>query len=317
MDFRFDEYMKLVKLANPNYGRLLSSSLHGLTTYLKDHANRADPEKVISLIDGIRADRRRKYKDALTYVGMAALKQNLLASLDAQQLSRLYRRSSFTEKVMDDILIKFRSPANWKRCEPRLVVQLKLEHRTCQAVQLQVAKLHKDLGTGFGTYFDAYILEEKEFNAGGEKDPCTRAARWVCSASNTINENRVTQIKKFLENAVRDSLNVCTMDGVDKVHCQIVGDVGKRYRTATPGSFFPSDKGGRALFVQAVARIAKEKVNRDLGCYLFGAVIRCHPFVDGNGRVARTLFAICQLQDRMSFEPITVEGEDKLLGFKK
>ncbi len=70
----------------------------------------------------------------------------------------------------------------------------------------------------------------------------------------------------------------------------------------------------------AITELAKKNLggpNRDwthVAGYLFGTLIRCHGYVDGNGRTARAAYALALLKGKVPFKAITPAGETALHG---
>ncbi|NIO02193.1 MAG: hypothetical protein GTO42_08630 [Candidatus Latescibacteria bacterium] len=320
MKFDFEEYMRLVRRKNPRYEKILRSSLHDLTGYLKKSGGSLTTSDVIRNFDKIVEEKRLKYEDALSYMGKIVIEQDLIGAPEVRPLIGAYGRNT-TAKVIHDLV------ENYSRDIPGLGIEksrkliaglLTLEAKNVKAVQKSVASMKGMLrGKGFRHLFDAYTLDEKKFNPGNDKRHHHRAALWICSASNTLGASKVGVISEFLKKAVRARKTIRSMKDVDHLYREIVLKIkapDRKYRCPFMGSPLTSDKGGHALLEKAVSSVARSRMTSDLGCYLFGATIRCHGFTDGNGRIARALFALCQLRATGSFQPLSRQGEDKITG---
>ncbi|TMU73959.1 hypothetical protein FGA82_22075 [Pseudomonas fluorescens] len=102
----------------------------------------------------------------------------------------------------------------------------------------------------------------------------------------------------------------------DGVYQPAVGQVERVFRSSSDPLFMGSDV-ARVGFIKALDAI-KTKVQArqvDAGEALFGALVRYHPFGDGNGRTARTLYALAQLnKQEATFKALTPLAEDLLSG---
>lgn len=321
MPFVFNSYMQKITRKNPNYGRIIRSSLHNLTEYLRTHGARSNWNQVITLIDRISQKKRLKYADAINYAGGFAVKESLLAGVESLP-SRTLIGADPTRAVVGDILLNY--PSLIARRGAAGVKQsfagfLTFDLHNCQAVRTHVTGLWQRLGTnGFKDIFNRYELKETEFNPRQTRDHYQRAALWICGSSMSFDATRLEAVNNGIRHAVLRRTNIRTMQGIQQVYDRIVtasGTVTQPRRPPVLGSPLTSDKAGRALMETAIARIPNNHTySRDLACYLLGTIIRCHGYIDGNGRIGRAVFVICQMRTSGSFIAISKEGEDLLTG---
>ena len=149
----------------------------------------------------------------------------------------------------------------------------------------------------------------------------TKAARWVCHASNSLGPANVPAIQATLQEIERVATSLTTVDGWTAINTSVnMGAVpGARRGIDTGGGQLPSPESGRTLLgkaAQHVTGFAPANANQwqDLACYLLGAVIRSHGCTDGNGRTARALYATCFIRGAVPFVAPTIAFENTLSG---
>ncbi|MDE1237346.1 Fic family protein [Vibrio aestuarianus] len=155
-------------------------------------------------------------------------------------------------------------------------------------------------------------------NFSGE--PTRDAADWISQKSRsnkTTNEFQlqVSRVQSaLLKYKDADLLNIQTICDIrDAVYAPTQGDSPRNFRSSNDPVFMGSDI-GRAGFEKALHEIRdKGLTGPELADTLFLAVISYHPFGDGNGRTARTLYALASLQNgEKNFAALSKEGENLL-----
>jgi hypothetical protein len=149
------------------------------------------------------------------------------------------------------------------------------------------------------------------------------AANWITGNSRSaVDSGAVSELQGRIRNALSqnrqaDLMNIQTIDRLHGVVYQpAAGQVERVFRSSSDPLFMGSDV-ARAGFSKALDLI-KVKVQAgqlDAGEALFGALVRYHPYGDGNGRTARTLYALAQLnKQEATFKALTPLAEDMLSG---
>ncbi|KVZ90856.1 hypothetical protein WL22_23345 [Burkholderia ubonensis] len=149
--------------------------------------------------------------------------------------------------------------------------------------------------------------------------PEEAAARWIISRSKTASGamNAAASIRNALTQYRRaDLLDIRTLDSIhEAVYLPPPGQQARTFRSSSDPKFIGSDI-ARAGFERALndIRLKVQAGNVDLGEALYAAINRYHPYGDGNGRTARTVYALAQLkqQDRLTFMALTRHAEDML-----
>ncbi|MGR3753711.1 Fic family protein [Edwardsiella anguillarum] len=147
------------------------------------------------------------------------------------------------------------------------------------------------------------------------------AAEWIVSKSTSIktveqSQELTNRIKEILiRHRDADLLNINTIDAIhDEVYKPAAGHLVRTYRSSSDPIFMGSDV-ARVGFEKSLISIEAKNVVApvDLGDVLYAAIVRYHPFGDGNGRTARTIYALDKLKkDTDSFIALSQEGEDIL-----
>ncbi|MCP1489880.1 prophage maintenance system killer protein [Pseudomonas fluorescens] len=149
------------------------------------------------------------------------------------------------------------------------------------------------------------------------------AANWITGNSRSAADpGAVSELQERIRNVLSqnrqaDLFDIQTVNRLhDGVYQPAAGQVERVFRSSSDPLFMGSDV-GRAGFVKALDDI-KIKVQAgqvDTGEALFGALVRYHPYGDGNGRTARTLYALAQLNKQEAyFKALTPLAEDMLSG---
>ncbi|TMU65933.1 hypothetical protein FGA82_32010 [Pseudomonas fluorescens] len=149
------------------------------------------------------------------------------------------------------------------------------------------------------------------------------AANWITGNSRSAADpGAVSELQGRIRNALSqnrqaDLMDIKTINRLhDVVYQPAAGQVERVFRSSSDPLFIGSDV-GRAGLVKALDDI-KIKVQAgqvDAGEALFAAIVRYHPYGDGNGRTARTLYALAQLnKQESSFKALTPLAENMLSG---
>jgi prophage maintenance system killer protein len=154
-------------------------------------------------------------------------------------------------------------------------------------------------------------------------DPELAAAQWITGSSRSVSDpgafnelqGRIRQV--LAQNREADLLDIRTIDRLhEAVYRPAAGQTERTFRSSSDPLFMGSDV-GRAGFEKALDAIRPKVQARqvDAGEALFAALIRYHPYGDGNGRTARTVYALAQLRrHQATFKALTPLAEDMLSG---
>ena len=197
-----------------------------------------------------------------------------------------------------------------------------IEVKTVKAINIVVADLAQKLKDGkIKLILDANEMKPAEYGAKEGDSEAMKASRWVNNASNSTkgNEAEIKIVAKIIEEAIKktkltDSAHLATLNKV------LANKKTADYRAIVMSSPLPSSPAGARLLNVALQDISKKKIGdpgmaaADLPGYLLGALVRCHGFVDGNGRTARVAYAVAMLQGGLPFKAVTSKGEKALHG---
>ena len=109
------------------------------------------------------------------------------------------------------------------------------------------------------------------------------------------------------------------------LHHQLVNQAGlEPTRNPSLEVIYPSS-GGSGFLIEKTFNLARGMIVPaqhdlrwfDLACFLFGAVVRSHGFVDGNGRVGRGAYAVAMLASGLPFVAPKASAETLLTGMGK
>lgn len=204
---------------------------------------------------------------------------------------------------------------------------LSLELENVQRTGHVLANLAAKLDAGsLATLLTTHTMPAATYGVTTADSITTRAAKWVCSASQTTHGDAasITDTNNILAMAVAAQTPMNDIQGLDYINQLLLGQGGRR--EARPPvilpakSPLPSSPGGRRMLEVAVGYLKGRQPGApncpwtDLGCFLFGAVVACHGFPDANGRTARVLYAICRIRSGAPFSGLTRAGEDQLTG---
>jgi fido (protein-threonine AMPylation protein) len=152
-------------------------------------------------------------------------------------------------------------------------------------------------------------------------EPELAAANWITGNSRSaadpesVSELQARIRSALSQNRQADLLDIHTIDSLHSaVYQPAAGQVERVFRSSSDPLFMGSDV-GRAAFVKALdaIRIKVQAGQVDAGEALFAAIVRYHPYGDGNGRTARTLYALAQLnKQESSFKALTTHAEHML-----
>lgn len=147
-----------------------------------------------------------------------------------------------------------------------------------------------------------------------------QAANWIARNSRSATatdslselEQRIKGVLSDNRNRQADLLDIATIDRIHgEVYQPASGQTARTFRSSSDPTFMGSDV-ARAGFEKALADIRRSNPT-EVGDMLFAAIARYHPYGDGNGRTARTLYALAKLkQEGTHFEALGVEAENLL-----
>ncbi|MFJ2714368.1 hypothetical protein ACIOZM_26400 [Pseudomonas sp. NPDC087346] len=153
--------------------------------------------------------------------------------------------------------------------------------------------------------------------------PERAAADWIVSRSRSAADTEsVTELQGRIRSALSqnrqaDLLDINTVDRLHRaVYQPAAGQVERVFRSSSDPLFMGLDI-ARAGFQKALDAIRIKAVagQVDTGEALFAAIVRYHPYGDGNGRTARALYALAQLNKQEStFKALIPHAEDILSG---
>lgn len=157
-------------------------------------------------------------------------------------------------------------------------------------------------------------------------EPELAAADWIVGNSRSATDpGSISELQGRIRNVLSQNRQADLFDihTINRVHNEVyqpaAGQVERVFRSSSDPLFMGSDV-GRAGFVKELNAI-KVKVQAgqvDAGEALFAALVRYHPYGDGNGRTARTLYALAQLKEPVpAFKALTPLAEDMLSGLPR
>lgn len=153
------------------------------------------------------------------------------------------------------------------------------------------------------------MAKESTFNPGGLTDDVDRAAAWIFNASSSKNdlETLKTLLREYT--ASSDSLNDPSV--LRQIHKKAIPAPEKTYRSPTGLAKYPASVSGAHLLDKHLVKLdtSSEHFNKQL----LGALLGYHSFADGNGRAARTVYAISELR-KGRFTALSVPTENALSG---
>ena len=157
-------------------------------------------------------------------------------------------------------------------------------------------------------------LDLSSYSKENDKSNFDFAASWILKASSSKgNErNNFIQLLKQYSEGDQDLTNI---DVLNDLHLKLVPDLTEDYRgPSLQGGNLPSSVGGMTLLESHLNKLkSNDTKDSELGKLLLAGVIGYHGFTDGNGRMARTLYAICELRQG-KFEALTPKSEELLHG---
>ncbi|WP_199155689.1 hypothetical protein [Chromobacterium sp. ASV23] len=155
--------------------------------------------------------------------------------------------------------------------------------------------------------------------SGGPEDA---AARWIVSRSRTASTGVDTVAQPRIRQALIDfrQADLLDFDTLERIHNAVYmpppGQQARTFRSSSDPTFMGSDI-ARAGFKRALGdiRIKVQAGEMDLSEALYTVITRYHPYGDGNGRTARTAYALAQLQNQQpgtAFKALTEFAEEVL-----
>ncbi|MEN3033190.1 hypothetical protein [Chromobacterium amazonense] len=153
-------------------------------------------------------------------------------------------------------------------------------------------------------------------------DPEDAAAGWIASRSRTASTGADTAAQPRIRQALIDfrEADLLDFDTLERIHDAVYlpppGQQARSFRSSSDPKFMGSDI-ARAGFKRALGdiRIKVQAGEMDLSEALYTVITRYHPYGDGNGRTARTAYALAQLQNGeqgASFKALTEFAEEIL-----
>ncbi|GIW70960.1 MAG: hypothetical protein KatS3mg102_0502 [Planctomycetota bacterium] len=243
----------------------------------------------------------------------------LVSSQQGKELEEILGKK--TLEAVIDLIIDHNLKNNWKTMTTEAATNaaqgfLEIELKNCKAVMQVLDDLEKGYKSRkLDDLIDKYPMKPKDFGAEESDSEFVKASKWINHASTTTRgkAGEIEAVAKILEEAAKKT----ELDSLQ--HLQTLNKVlvnkkkADPYRPIVLGSPLPSSVAGERLLELALQRIKGKPPEPNLACYLLGAIVRCHGFVDGNGRTARAAYALALLKARGGkFEAISVKGENEL-----
>lgn len=176
----------------------------------------------------------------------------------------------------------------------------------------------KDANGHMNRFMDQPLVAPRVSLPGAPEDA---AAGWITrnsrsAATPVAAEQLQSRVKDALARYRQaDLLDIRTIDRIhEAVYAPAPGQAARTFRSSSDPVFMGSDI-ARAGFERALNDISKvQAVDSDLGEALYAAITRYHPYGDGNGRTARTVYALAQLKmgSRGPFRALTETAEHLL-----
>ena len=272
----------------------------------------------------------------LTGVGVAQAAPNrdavigkVMASADGAALKTLIGDAGARRSI--GLAIDHNMKAAWSTMTEPVAVQTAgifadLEVKLLRKAKTSIDDLGVKMGAGgIKAIIDADVLDPASYGVVAGDSDAVKASKWVNFASNTTKGNvaEIAMVARILEEAARKSkLNdAATYNTLNKVLVNSKAPAAPR--PIVGDSKLPSSLGGASLFDAYMRDLATKTLGtpgaawQDVAGYLFGTLIRCHGFVDGNGRTARAAYAIALLQGKVPFQAPALAAENQLTGFEE
>lgn len=198
-----------------------------------------------------------------------------------------------------------------------------IENKNIKAAKAVVDGLTTKLDAGtLKSVIDANIMAPASYGVATGDSEAVKASKWINNASNSTKGNaaEITAVAKILEEAVKMTTLSSTQHLATLNKVLVNSAPTPAPRSIVLGSPLPSSVAGARMLELAITELAKKNLggaNRDwtdVAGYLFGTLIRCHGYVDGNGRTARAAYALALLKGKVPFKAITPAGETALHG---
>jgi hypothetical protein len=140
------------------------------------------------------------------------------------------------------------------------------------------------------------------------------AADWITAASTSSNGGDSARIQYILATSLASNCKLTNMATLVQLNRMLAPNARQKPRPIDiSGSPLPSSTAGFALFERELSRLALYEQRAGFAKYLFGHILGYHPFIDGNGRTARAVYAIATIR-LDDFHPLSVEEESELSG---
>lgn len=151
--------------------------------------------------------------------------------------------------------------------------------------------------------------------------PLDVATDWIASNSRSAKTvAQITELKKRIKSALMqhhsaDLLDIGTIESLhNAVYQPVDGHPFRAFRSSSDPVFMGSDI-ARSGFLKMLLELERKNVaaQMNLADSLYAAVVRYHPFGDGNGRTARAIYALARLQKgERPFMALSKQAEDIL-----
>lgn len=146
----------------------------------------------------------------------------------------------------------------------------------------------------------ANVAPPSSYGGADGDDDLTLAAKWVCSSSNTVKSGgnaAAAGIRKIIEPEVGASRPL-SIDNADRLWRLLIPSPNPTIRHINENAAAPllCDKLGHVKMENALTMKLGAKDSTGKALYLMATVIRTHGYPDGNGRIARVLYAISFLR---------------------
>jgi hypothetical protein len=140
------------------------------------------------------------------------------------------------------------------------------------------------------------VLEPSEYGVIDGDDDVTRAAKWICKCSGTLKGDGLAAVRDVIKKGV-SSKEPLTIEAVDRMWRELVPVPSHRVRHIAESAIpLLCDKVGHVKMENAITMKTGADDSRDKAFYLMSTIIRAHGYPDGNGRVARVVYAVSQLR---------------------
>jgi hypothetical protein len=143
------------------------------------------------------------------------------------------------------------------------------------------------------------VADPSKYAAVNGDDDVLRAAKWVAGSSNTLkgDASEVSAIRNLLLAEIA-SPHPLTVERVDRMWRTLIPQPNPtvRHMIDNSSAVLLCDKLGHVLMGNAITMKLGVKDSIAKALYLMAALIRAHGYPDGNGRIARVVYAVSMLR---------------------